>query len=185
MATRWSDLESLFERRIGPRGGQPVTAACWCMAWRAPHDEFRRGWGSAASAARATRPRCGRWSTTAACRACWRMSAASRSAGVRSPREKSSSRWSARARWLESTTSRCGRWSVFMSTRAPSGRVSAEPFCGAQSTTHARAARGWSKAMRRKPGDRDPFTGFESMFEAAGFSMVRPGGRRSTWRLEV
>lgn len=30
---RWEDLVDLFERR-GPRGGTPMTAGCWCMAWR-------------------------------------------------------------------------------------------------------------------------------------------------------
>ena len=43
---RWADLEALFERIRGPRGGKPVTAACWCMAWRLPSDAFKAGWGS-------------------------------------------------------------------------------------------------------------------------------------------
>jgi GNAT superfamily N-acetyltransferase len=30
---RWNDLADLFERP-GPRGGTPIPAGCWCMAWR-------------------------------------------------------------------------------------------------------------------------------------------------------
>lgn len=30
---RWSDLAELFERK-GPRDGTPISARCWCMAWR-------------------------------------------------------------------------------------------------------------------------------------------------------
>lgn len=36
---RWADLESLF----GPRG---ACAGCWCMWWRRPAAEFRRGKGA-------------------------------------------------------------------------------------------------------------------------------------------
>jgi hypothetical protein len=35
---RWADLERLF----GPRG---ACAGCWCMWWRLPAAEFRRGKG--------------------------------------------------------------------------------------------------------------------------------------------
>jgi GNAT superfamily N-acetyltransferase len=37
-----------------------------------------------------------------------------------------------------------------------------------------------------RPGDEDPFTGFEPMFEANGFAKVYDeGGRRSIWRREI
>jgi GNAT superfamily N-acetyltransferase len=41
------------------------------------------------------------------------------------------------------------------------------------------------EAYASRPGDHDPFTGFESMFSAAGFSRMREGGRRSIWRLHL
>jgi GNAT superfamily N-acetyltransferase len=42
---RWADLQALFTRSIGPRGGKPVTQGCWCMFWRADKATFERGWG--------------------------------------------------------------------------------------------------------------------------------------------
>ncbi len=36
-----------------------------------------------------------------------------------------------------------------------------------------------------QPGDRDPFTGFESMFLAAGFEVARRGGRRTVVRRQL
>jgi GNAT superfamily N-acetyltransferase len=42
------------------------------------------------------------------------------------------------------------------------------------------------EAYPSRPGDEDPFTGFESMFEANGFRRVfDEGGRRSIWRREI
>jgi GNAT superfamily N-acetyltransferase len=43
-ASRWPDLERLFESRGGPK-------ACWCMAWRARGAEAKNAKGSARKAA--------------------------------------------------------------------------------------------------------------------------------------
>lgn len=43
-ADRWKDLESLFGSR-GACGG------CWCMSWRLPHAEFKKGTGEGNRAA--------------------------------------------------------------------------------------------------------------------------------------
>ncbi len=36
-----------------------------------------------------------------------------------------------------------------------------------------------------EPGDGDPYTGYRTMFEAAGFRLVREGGRRSVMRYSI
>src|SRR5262249_5456167 len=47
-ASRWSDLERLFESRGGPK-------ACWCMVWRATPAEAKRKDGASRKAAIARR----------------------------------------------------------------------------------------------------------------------------------
>jgi GNAT superfamily N-acetyltransferase len=39
---RWDDLADLFTRR-GPRGGDPITAGCWCQFWHLRGKEYTAG----------------------------------------------------------------------------------------------------------------------------------------------
>ncbi|MFO7573168.1 MAG: GNAT family N-acetyltransferase [Gaiellaceae bacterium] len=42
-AERWPDVVDLFER-VGPRGGTPFTAGCWCQYWHVRGKVYDEGW---------------------------------------------------------------------------------------------------------------------------------------------
>jgi GNAT superfamily N-acetyltransferase len=182
---RWGDLERLFERPLGPRGGKPVTAACWCMAWRAPADEFRRGWGSGATrgqgnkAALRTVVDDGRVPGLLAyadgepvgwCSIAPREDFVALESSRALARIDDQPVWSVVCFYVDPSAKRAGLGTTLLRAAVDYARS-----CG------ARIVEGYAC----KPGDRDPFTGFESMFEATGFVKVRAGGRRSTWRYAV
>jgi len=177
---RWGDLERLFERTLGPRGRQPIPAACWCMAWRATPEDFRRGWGSGATRGQGNK---------AALRA---VVDDGRVPGLLAYMDGEPIGWCSVAPREEFVRLESSRalprlddqpvWSVVCFYVDPSAQHQGLGMTLLQSAVDYARSRGARivEGYASKPGDRDPFTGFESMFAAAGFVQVRPGGRRST-----
>jgi GNAT superfamily N-acetyltransferase len=181
---RWGDLVDLFERP-GARGGRPVTASCWCMAWRLPNDEFRRGWGSGDTRGVLNR---------AALQA---VVADGRVPGVLAYADGQAVGWCSiapREEFGRLETSRALArlddqpvWSVvcfYIDARFKHQGLGTRLLLGAVDYARSQGAT-TVEAYASKPGDRDPFTGFEAMFAAAGFTRLRDTGRRSIWRLTL
>jgi GNAT superfamily N-acetyltransferase len=181
---RWGDLVDLFERP-GPRGRPPVTASCWCMAWRVRNDQFKRGWGSGET--RGVLNRAGLQEVVADGhvpgvlayadeRAIGWCSIAPRTEFIRLetsralPRLDDQPVWSVVCFYVDWGHKRTGIGGALLT-----GAIDYAGSCGAQIV----------EAYASRPGDADPFTGFESMFSAAGFTRMREGGRRSIWRLNL
>jgi GNAT superfamily N-acetyltransferase len=182
---RWGDLVDLFERR-GPRGRAPVTASCWCMAWRVSTEDFKRGWGNGETLGVLNRARLqdvvadGRVPGVLAYageKAVGWCSIAPRTEFIRLEKSRALPRlddqpvWSVVCFYVDSAHKRQG-----LGTHLLAGAIEYAASQGARIV----------EAYASRPGDHDPFTGFESMFAAAGFSKVRDdGGRRSIWRLNI
>lgn len=183
-AERWADMMALFERR-GPRGGQPVTSACWCMFWRLPTGEFDRGWGKGESRGRGNKV------------AMEEIVASGRVPGLIAylggepvgwisiaPREEFARL--ERTRTLRSVDDQ-PVWSVvcFYIDRRYGGRgIAAALLEGAVNYAREHGA-AIVEGYPVRPGDYDPFTGYEAMFAAAGFETVREGTRRSIVRRRI
>jgi GNAT superfamily N-acetyltransferase len=182
---RWGDLVDLFERP-GPRGRVPVTASCWCMAWRVSTADFKLGWGNGETLGVLNRARLqdvvadGRVPGVLAYdhgKAVGWCSIAPRSEFIRLEKSRALTRlddqpvWSVVCFYVDLQHKRQG-----LGTTLLTGAIEFASSQGAQIV----------EAYASRPGDHDPFTGFESMFSAAGFSMMRDdGGRRSIWRLNL
>ena len=184
-AERWPDLVDLFQRP-GPRGGQPVTTACWCMAWRRPADTFRAGWG-------------GRGESRGAGNRAEFQALVDGGAvpGVLAYDDGQAIGWCSiapREEFIRLETSKAlpriddrPVWSVvcfYVDWRRKGQGLGQRLLAGAVDYASSRGAE-LVEGYASKPGDKDPFTGFESMFERAGFVKVRDGGRRSTWRRDL
>ena len=183
-ADRWDDLVALFERR-GPRGGAPVTSGCWCMAWRLPRAEFERNWGRGAlrgagnRAALATVVSEGRVPGLLAyvdgVPVGW-VSVAPREAFPRLDHSRDTTPiddvpvWSIVCFYIAHGHRKGGV-----------GRALLEAAVAYAGEQGAEIVEGYPV----QPGDRDPFTGFESMFLAAGFAVARRGGRRTIVRRQL
>jgi GNAT superfamily N-acetyltransferase len=181
---RWSDLVDLFERR-GPRGGRPVTDACWCMYWRLDKVAFGRGWGRGEQRGVDNR---------AALRS---LVDEGRVPGVLAYLDGQAVGWCSIAPREEFVRLEASRplarlddqpvWSVvcfYIDRQFQRQGVGLALLQGA--VEHARAHGATIvEGYPSKPGDDDPFTGLEGMFAAAGFAQVRPGQRRSLWRYVV
>ena len=179
---RWVDLVDLFERP-GPRGRSPVTSGCWCMYWRLRRPEFSRNWGTGET--RGILNRAGLQEIIAEGRepgllayaggqAVGWCSIAPREQFVRLELSRPLKRvddqpvWSVVCFYVDSRYKRRG-----VATALLAGAVDYARTAGALCV----------EAYASRVDDDDPYTGFETMFSAAGFARVREGGRRSVWRL--
>ena len=188
-ADRWADLVDLFERR-GPRGAWPRTSACYCMFWRLqPSDceaAFRR---------RSLENRSGGPNKTAMKRIVERsgvpgllayrdalpvgwVSVSPRSELVRlehSPQLRPEDggdderTWSVACFYVERASWRTGVGTALLAAAVE------------RAVAHgARTVEGYPV----KAPSVDPYTGYDTMFDRAGFRLIRPGrGRgRALWQ---
>jgi GNAT superfamily N-acetyltransferase len=184
---RWADLEELF-RRPGPRGAAPVTAKCWCMFWRLEPAEYNANFG---------RPPLNTDTESAANR---RLMAKIVERGPApgliayldgapvgwvgvGPRE-----WYPRLERSPRLKPEDDKpaWSIncFYVHRSAWRRGVAEALLDA-ALDHARSQGATRvEGYPVKPGNIDPYTGYEEMFAKRGFRPARPGqGKgRSLWR---
>jgi len=181
---RWGDMVDLFERP-GPRGGRQVSSGCWCMYWRLDGKAFDEFWG------RGDERGAGNKAEMAA------IVGAGRVPGLLAYTDGLPVGWvsvAPREEFPRIERSRALKpvddqpvWSIvcFYVHRAAHRQGVGRALLEA-AVEHARAngAR-IVEAYAVEAGDGDPYTGFRSMFEAAGFRVVRPGGRRSIMRLEL
>jgi GNAT superfamily N-acetyltransferase len=181
---RWADLEDLFERP-GPRGGQPVSSGCWCMYWRLEGRRFDEFWGRGKERGAGNKAEMrslvkqgrepGLLAYVDGMPAGWCSVA---------PREEF--RRLERSRTLAPVDDQ-PVWSIvcFYIHARYKRRGIAQALLRA-AVDHA-VSRGATivEGYPVRPGDSDPYTGFESMFRAAGFEPVREGGRRSIFRLSL
>ena len=181
---RWDDLVDLFTRP-GPRGGKTEANACWCMFWRLEAGEFERKRGTGERRGAGNR------------KAMRSLVEAGREPGLLAYLDGVPVGWCSvapRAEFIRLERSRSLRrvddepvWSIvcFYIHRAQQGSGLGKALLSA--AVEYAAARGARivEGYPVRPGDSDPYTGFQSMFEKAGFEMVREGGRRSIMRYRV
>jgi GNAT superfamily N-acetyltransferase len=177
-ADRWPDLVELFTRP-GPRGGKPVTDGCWCMFWRLRGPEFDYGWGRGDGSGNRTQMRKlvadgvtpGLIAYVDGKPVAW-CSLGPRESFVRLERSTTLARvddkpvWSIVCFYIHGSYKRRGIGAALLDAAVKYAR-----------SQGARIVEGYPV----QPGNVDPFTGFESMFRAAGFRVARPGkgkGRR-------
>ena len=182
---RWDDLVDLFERR-GPRGGQPVTSGCWCMYWRLDNARFDEFWGRGSERGKGNRAAMreivaagrepGLLAYAGGVPVGW-VSVAPRSEFPRIESPRSPLRplddvpvWSIVCFYVHASHKRSGVASALLKGAIDHAR-------GRGATT--------LEAYGVKAGDGDPYTGFRSMYEAAGFNVVREAGRRSIMRYTI
>lgn len=177
-------MVDLFERP-GPRGGRQVSSGCWCMFWRLDGKAFNEFWGRGDDRGEGNK------------REMAAIVAGGRIPGLLAYDGDVPVGWvsvAPREEYPRVEKSRSLKpvddlpvWSIvcFYIHRTVHGRGVGRAMLAA-AVEHARD-QGASivEAYAVEPGDGDPFSGFRDMFEAAGFSVVRPGGRRSIMRLEL
>ncbi len=181
---RWADMVDLFERP-GPRGGRQVSSGCWCMYWRLDNASFDQFWGRGDERGAGNKAAMGE------------IVAAGRVPGLLAYTDGQALGWvsvAPREEFPRVEKSRALRpvddepvWSIvcFYIHRTAHGRGIGRALLDA-AVEHARSAGARIvEGYAVEAGDGDPYTGFRSMFEACGFRVVRPGGRRSIMRREL
>jgi GNAT superfamily N-acetyltransferase len=188
-AERWSDLVDLFERP-GPRGSWPRTSACYCMFWRLPSADY-----DAAFRQRSLENVSGGPNKDAM----EKLVAEGTAPGLLAYREGRTVGWAAvspRAELVRIDSSRgllsdtepahARAWSIscFYVHRSEWRRGVGAALLDA---AIARAVDHGAPAIEGYPvkaGSIDPYTGYDTMFAAAGFRLVQPGrGKgRALWR---
>jgi GNAT superfamily N-acetyltransferase len=188
-ADRWADLVDLFERR-GPRGAWPRTSACYCMFWRLQPSDYE-----AAFRQRSLESRSGGPNKAALKRIVehggvpgllayrdgrpvgW-VSVSPRSDLVRlehspqlHPEDPGDAErtWSVACLYVERAAWRTGVGTALLAAAVE------------RAVAHgARRVEGYPV----KAPSVDPYTGYDSMFDRAGFRLIRPGrGRgRALWQ---
>jgi GNAT superfamily N-acetyltransferase len=191
-ADRWADLVDLFERR-GPRGAWPRTSACYCMFWRLQPSDYE-----AAFRQRSLESRSGGPNKAAMKRIVehggvpgllayrdgrpvgW-VSVSPRSELVRlehSPQLRPEDVgdderiWSVACLYVERAAWRTGVGTALLAAAVE------------RAVAHgARTVEGYPV----KAPSVDPYTGYDAMFDRAGFRLIRPGrGRgRALWQKDV
>lgn len=185
-AERWEDLVDLFQRP-GPRGGKQVTTGCWCMFWRLPGHEFDRNWNW----------RTGQSSGEGNRLALRSLVSEGRVPGLLAYVEGIPAGWVSvgpREEFYRLQHSRTlgpidGEpvWSIvcfYIDRRYRKRGLGTALLKAAVSYAEERGAE-IVEGYAVKPGDADPYTGFEAMFLETGFQVVRSGGRRSIVRRKV
>jgi GNAT superfamily N-acetyltransferase len=189
---RWQDLVELFERP-GPRGSWPRTSACYCMFWRWPPAEYEAAFrersvqnvtGGPAKSAMARLVADGAVPGLLAYRdgrgVGW-VSVAPRSRLVRL---EHTAQFRSEDESADETT-----WSISCfyvhrsSARAGVGRSLLDAAVARAGEHGATAVEGYPV----KAGSVDPYTGYDTMFAAAGFELVQAGrGKgRALWRRDL
>ena len=190
---RWADLVDVFERR-GPRGAWPRTSACYCMFWRlAPttrpafagvRREPQRGTEQDGDEADL--------SSTVGCPGSSPIATGVRSAAFGLAAVRAPSVWSTRRKLRpedagdDERTWSCRLPSMSRRTRLADGRRHGASRGGGGTRGRARCEE--SRGLPR-PGRRAWIrnTGYDTMFDRAGFRLIRPGrGRgRALWQKDV
>ena len=188
-ADRWPDLVDLFERP-GPRGAWPRTSACYCMFWRRPPAEYELGFRQQSLegvsggpnkhamenlVARGTVP--GLLAYRGGTPIGW-VAASPRSELVRL--EQVPTLRSAEEPGDEHTWSVSCFYVHRASWRAGVGAALLDAALARAREHGASAVEGYPV----QAGSIDPYTGYDTMFSASGFELLRPGrGRgRALWR---
>ena len=189
---RWPDLVDLFERP-GPRGSWPRTSACYCMFWRLPPADY-----DAAFRQRSLENVSGGPNKDAM----RRLVAGGTVPGLLAYREGQAVGWAAVSPRVELVRleSSAGlvsdaepaderSWSIscfYVHRSEWRRRVGTELLDAgiARAVDHGASA---IEAYPVKAGSIDPYTGYDTMFAAAGFRLVQPGrGKgRALWRRDL
>lgn len=181
---RWQDMVDLFERP-GPRGGKQVSSGCWCMYWRLEGSTFDEFWGRGDE--RGRRNRMAMADIVAAGRVPGLLAYVDgRPVGWVSVAPRSEFPRIEKSRALKPVDDR-PVWSIvcFYVHRSAHRQGVGRALLRA-AIEHARTAGAETlEAYGVEAGDGDPYTGFRSMYEDAGFEVVRAGGRRSIMRLAL
>lgn len=185
---RWPDLVDLFERP-GPRGAWPRTSACYCMFWRLPPAEYELGFrqrslegisggpnkeamqklvasGSVPGLLAYRDARTAGWVSVSPRDELVRLES---SPALRADGGADERTWSISCFYVHRTEWRTGVASVLLDAAI------------ARALEHGATT---IDAYPVKAGSVDPYTGYDSMFERAGFELHRAGrGRgRALWR---
>ena len=188
-ADRWPDLVDLFERP-GPRGAWPRTSACYCMFWRLPPAEYELGFRRQSLenvsggpnrhamedlVARDTVPgllayRGGTpigWVAVSPRSELVRLQQVPTLGSDETPGDAQT--WSVSCFYVHRTNWRAGVGAALLDAAIARAREHG-----------ATAVEGYPV----KAGSIDPYTGYDTMFAASGFELLRPGrGRgRALWR---
>jgi GNAT superfamily N-acetyltransferase len=188
-ADRWPDLVDLFERP-GPRGAWPRTSACYCMFWRLPPAEYE------ASFRRRSLENASGGPNKEALK---RLVVGGTVPGLLAYRDGRAVGWVAVS--PRSELVRLDRVPTLRSAEEPGDEQTWSVSCfyvhrsewrrsvGAALLAAAvdRAEEHSASAVEGYPvkaGSIDPYTGYDTMFAAAGFRLVRPGKGlgRALWR---
>jgi GNAT superfamily N-acetyltransferase len=186
---RWPDMVDLFERP-GPRGAWPRTGACYCMFWRLEPTRYEENFRRRSIEGVTGGPNKNRMHAIVAegrtpgllayreGRPCGWVAVSPRSALVRLshvPGNLTDDESAHEGAWAIS----CfyvyrGDWGTGVATSLLEAAVAHAVEHGAVSI----------EAYPIMAGNIDPYTGYDTMFERAGFRLVQPGrGRgRSLWR---
>ncbi len=188
-ADRWPDLADLFERP-GPRGSWPRTSACYCMFWRLPSAEYEAAFrrrslenvsggpnkeamrklvaaGTVPGLLASLDGRAVGWVAVSPRAELVRLES---SPGLRSVAEPPDARaWSVSCFYVHRSEWRRGVGGALLDAAV------------------ARAVEHGATMIEGYPvqaGSVDPYTGYDTMFAAAGFRLVQPGrGKgRALWR---
>jgi GNAT superfamily N-acetyltransferase len=189
---RWPDLVDLFERP-GPRGAWPRTSACYCMFWRLPPAEYEDAFRQRSLESLGGGPNKEAMS---------RLVAAGTVPGLLAYRDRQPVGWVS-----VSPREDLVRLEHVPTPGSPDGPTPEGTWslsCFYVHRTHWRSgvgaallAAGVERALAHdaraidaypvQAGSIDPYTGYDTMFAAAGFELVRPGrGRgRALWRRRI
>lgn len=189
---RWPDMVELFERP-GPRGAWSRTGACYCMFWRLEPAAYESGFRQRALdeasggpnktlmneiVARGTQPgllayRDGRPVGWVAISPRTDLTRLRHSPGLRSDEDDKNERtWSISCFYVYRS-----EWRTGVGTKLLKAAVARADDLGAAAL----------EAYPVKAGNVDPYTGYDSMLELAGFRQVKTGRGlgRSLWRREL
>jgi GNAT superfamily N-acetyltransferase len=186
---RWGDVEELFER-LGPRGGKTYTSGCWCVLWRMSAKEHQAGWGDTTSpdrgagnkavmegiVRRGDRPGLLAYLDGTAVGWCAlgpradlpRIRTSSSVADLPEPDDEGI--WSVSCFYVHGSAKRRGIATALLEAAVTEARARG-----------ARVLEGYPV----EPGHGDPFTGFASLFEAAGFTVELGETSRGLARIEL
>jgi GNAT superfamily N-acetyltransferase len=172
---RWPDVVDLFER-VGPRGGTPIPAGCWCQYWHLRGKAYGDGWNGGNRRRLEEEVRSGAepgllaylegsavgWCRLGPRRSFERLQASK----LKAPRDEDEGIWAVVCFYVHPAAKRKGVATSLL----------------AAALDHA-AARGAPalEAYPVRPGHAniDAYTGYRPMFEAAGFEATRAAGRRT------
>ena len=181
---RWADLVDLFERP-GPRGGRSVPSGCWCMFWRVRRKDFWAGWGRGSRRGEGNRTALheiveaddppGLLAYSAETPIGW-LALAPREAYPLLDRHRSLPHVDDRSVWSISC--------FYIHWASQGAGVGQALVAGACDYARERGIE-ILEAYPSRPGDDDPFTGYDPFFASNGFEkMFDDGGRRTIWRRE-